>query len=280
MHEVAATGHAELDRELPGGGWPLATLSEVLHDGVGIGEVRFLFGAIARTSAGGRMVAWINAPHLPYAPALAQGGIALERCTVVRPATREDALWAAEQALRSGACGAVMLWLASSLPGERRSRADAYAWLRRLQMAAQSGRSMAVLFRSTAAEATSTPAHLRVVLAREAGALTLRIPKRRGPPLAAPIVLERASGTHRHGASSAGARSRHRFASAAPHRCLKNAAPCSGSRSSCPRCPCRSPSAPAHRPRRSSSPRAPRSARRWPARTPPRAIWACAKARR
>jgi protein ImuA len=192
-HEVLSTGHAALDRELPGGGWPLATLSEVLHDGVGIGEVRFLFGAMARSSEGERMVAWINAPHLPYAPALAQGGIALERCMVVRPATREDALWAAEQALRSGACGAVMLWLESSLPGERRSRADQYAWLRRLQMAAQAGRSMAVLYRSTAAEATSTPAHLRVVLAREAGALTLRIPKRRGPPLTSPIVLERAS---------------------------------------------------------------------------------------
>ena len=193
VHEVAATGHAALDRELPGGGWPIATLSEVLHDGVGIGEVRFLFGAIARASEGERMAAWINAPHVPYAPALAQGGIALERCMVVRPATREDALWAAEQALRSGACGAVMLWLEPSLPGERRARADAYAWLRRLQMAAQSGRSMAVLFRSTAAEATSTPAHLRVVLAREAGALMLRIPKRRGPPLASPIVLERES---------------------------------------------------------------------------------------
>ena len=190
VHEVVATGHAALDRELPGGGWPLGTLSEVLHDGVGIGEVRFLFGALARAGEGERMVAWINAPHLPYAPALAQGGIALERCMVVRPATREDAMWAAEQALRSGACGAVMLWLESSLPGERRARGDEYAWLRRLQMAAQAGRSMAVLFRSTAAEASSTPAHLRVVLTREEGELMLRIPKRRGPPLAAPIVLE------------------------------------------------------------------------------------------
>ena len=192
VHEVVSTGHAALDRELPGGGWPLGALSEVLHDGVGIGEVRFLFGALARAGEGERMVAWINAPHLPYAPALAQGGLALNRCVVVRPATREDALWAAEQALRCGACGAVMLWLESSLAGGRRSRGDEYAWLRRLQMAAQAGRSMAVLYRSTAAEASSTPAHLRVVLAREAGALTLRIPKRRGPPLAAPIVLERA----------------------------------------------------------------------------------------
>ncbi len=66
---------------------------------------------------------------------------------------------------------------------------DEYAWLRRLQMAAEAGRAMAVLFRSTAAERLSTPAHLRVVLAREQGALRIRIPKRRGPPLVAPITL-------------------------------------------------------------------------------------------
>src|SRR5207248_10393437 len=143
------------------------------------GEVSFLAAALTRACRDDRLVAWIDPPHLPYAPALAQSGIALERCLVVRPADRDDALWAAEQALRSGACGAVLFWLAH----------DEYAWLRRLQMAAEAGRAMAVLFRSTAAERLSTPAHLRVVLAREQGALRIRIPKRRGPPLVDPITL-------------------------------------------------------------------------------------------
>lgn len=182
VHATAATGHDALDRELPGGGWPVGTLSEVLHDGVGIGEVTFLGGALARASEGDRLVAWINPPHLPYAPAIAQAGVPLERCLVVRPASREDALWAAEQALRSGACGAVLLWMAQEGRNE-------YACLRRLQMAAGAGRAMAVFFRPTAAEKLSTPAHLRVALAREEGVLQLRIPKRRGPPLAAPISL-------------------------------------------------------------------------------------------
>lgn len=188
-HEIVPTGHEALDRELPGGGWPLGTLSEVLHDGVGIGEVGFLFGALARASDGGRLVAWIGPPHLPYAPALASAGIALERCMIVEPAHREDALWAAEQALRSGACGALLLWLSGFLPQASRERTDDYAWLRRLQMAAQAGRAMAVLFRSTAAEAASTPAHLRVVASACEGGLALRIPKRRGPALAAPIRI-------------------------------------------------------------------------------------------
>ena len=180
-HPVLPTGHARLDAELPGGGWPSGTLSEVLHDGAGIGEVTFLAGALARAAEGARLVAWINPPHLPYAPGLAQAGIPVESCLVVRPAHREDALWAAEQALKSGACGAVLLWM------ER--FAEEYAWLRRLQMAAESGRAMAVLLRSTAAEKHSTPAHLRVVLARARGALEVRIPKRRGPALVQPVSL-------------------------------------------------------------------------------------------
>jgi cell division inhibitor SulA/protein ImuA len=182
VHATVATGHAALDRELPGGGWPMGTLSEVLHEGIGIGEVTFLGGALAGASQGDRLVAWINPPHLPYAPALAQAAIPLDRCLVVRPANREDALWSAEQALRSGACGAVLFWLGNESRNE-------YACLRRLQMAAQAGRSMAVFFRSIAAEKLSTPAHLRVVISRENGALKLRIPKRRGPPLMAPIEI-------------------------------------------------------------------------------------------
>jgi hypothetical protein len=56
-------------------------------------------------------------------------------------------------------------------------------------MAAEAGRAMAVFFRPTTAEKLSTPAHLRVVLAREEGVLELRIPKRRGPPLATPVAI-------------------------------------------------------------------------------------------
>jgi cell division inhibitor SulA/protein ImuA len=203
VHPVVPTGHALLDAQLPGGGWPQGTLTEVLHDAVGIGEVTFLAGALSLASANGRLIAWVNPPYLPYAPAIAQLGIKLDRCLVVRPADREDALWSAEQALKSGACGAVMLWMEPT----RQARGEEYAWLRRLQMAAQAGRAMAVLFRSTIAEKHSTPSHLRIVLTRDDGVLKARIPKRRGPPLTQSI-------------------------------------PCSGSRSSSPHFPSRSSNAP------------------------------------
>ena len=182
LHPTIPTGHVALDRELPGGGWPVGTLSEVLHESVGIGEVGFLAGALARASAGDRLIAWINPPHLPYAPALAQAGIALDRCLIVRPARSEDALWSAEQVLKSGACGAALLWF----PAVK----NQYAWLRRLQMAAEAGRSLAIHFRGIADESQSTPAHLRVVVTREAGILRARIPKRRGPPLTSRIAID------------------------------------------------------------------------------------------
>ncbi len=174
------TGHARLDLELPGGGWPRGALTEILHDGVGLGEVSLLFGALARVAQEGRVIAWINPPHLPYAPALASAGVALDACLVVRPATSEDALWSADQALRSGACGAALFWLPE--------RTD-YAWLRRLQMAAEAGKALAVLFRPVSAALQASPAHLRLAVASRGGNLAVTVPKRRGPPLDTPIAL-------------------------------------------------------------------------------------------
>ncbi|APV51101.1 hypothetical protein BWI17_16265 [Betaproteobacteria bacterium GR16-43] len=206
------TGHAALDAQLPGGGWPMGALSEVLHDGTGIGEVKLLAAALVRAAESDRLIAWIDPPYLPYAPALAQAGLPLERCLVVRPLTHEDALWAAEQALRSGACGAVLFW------PERQSRNVDYAWMRRLQMAAEAGRSMAVLFRSTLSGTHATPAHLRIVLESEDGHLMLRIPKRRGPPLTQPVALHAVDRPRTALAPAPARRARVSLALAAGHR--------------------------------------------------------------
>lgn len=210
--ETLPTGHAALDRELPGGGWPSGTLSEVLHDAAGIGEVKLLAGVLVAAAKDDRLLAWIDPPHLPYAPALAAEGVPLSQCLVVRPSSHEDALWAAEQALRSGACGALLFW------PERRSKSIDYAWMRRLQMAAEAGRSVAVLFRSTAAASLSTPAHLRVVLALEAGEVQARIPKRRGPPLTTPVTLHAVDRPRTPVVAAAARGARPHLAHAARHR--------------------------------------------------------------
>lgn len=178
--ETLPTGFAELDAELPGGGWPRGTLTEILLEREGIGELRLLLPALARLSGQNAWLAWVAPPHLPYAPALAGAGIRLERLLIAQPQSPADAWWAAEQALRSGACGAVLNWL--EMPDEKR--------MRRLQLGAESGRSWGVLFRSATAAQERSPAGLRLRLEPRPDGLAVHILKRRGNPLGRPLHLD------------------------------------------------------------------------------------------
>jgi len=92
-----------------------------------------------------------------------------------------DLLWALEQALRSGHVGAVLAWLPLGL------RADT---LRRLQLAAQAHDGPVFIFRDAQARHKPSAAPLRLLL-QPAGIddLSLRLLKRRGPPLAEPLRL-------------------------------------------------------------------------------------------
>ncbi len=174
-----ASGFAALDAELPGGGWPCGALTEILPQHAGIGELRLLGPALAQLAAQGKFIVWIAPPYLPYAPALAAAGIALERILIVKTARESDSLWAVEQALGSAACGGVLAW----------PRQISYTQLRRLQLAAEGGGCLAVLFRPAQAAREPTPAALRIALATAGGGLALSILKRRGAPLSRPIVL-------------------------------------------------------------------------------------------
>jgi len=159
---VWSTGKNSLDARLPGGGWPTASLIEVLLDDTGLGEVQLFLPALvacqraAQDSGDAPWLVWIAPPHEPYAPALAQSGIELKRLLVVRPTTATEALWAAEQALSSGVCAAVLLWLKGT--DDR--------WLRRLKLAAEAGRSIGVLFRPERHRFESSPANLRIVMSQ------------------------------------------------------------------------------------------------------------------
>jgi len=188
------TGFPALDAELPGGGWPTGKLTEILPAHEGIGELRLLNSALADLSAADKRLAWIAPPHLPYAPALAAAGIELARLIIVRTRTPQETLWAVEQALASRAFGAVLAW-----PGAVR-----YPELRRLQLAAEGSRVFAVLFRPGKAAAEPSPASLRIALASAAGGLAVHILKRRGAPLAQPVLLfERTSSGDHHRARKA-----------------------------------------------------------------------------
>jgi protein ImuA len=177
--DAVASGFARLDAELPGGGWPRAGLIELLADAQGIGELALLLPAFARFTGEGKRVIWVGLPYLPYAPALAAAGLDPVNLLLVRPASRREALWATEQALRSGSCHALAAWL----PKVR------YPELQRLAVAAQASRAVACLFRPLAAACESSPACLRLALAPGRGDLIVHIFKRRGAPLDAPLHL-------------------------------------------------------------------------------------------
>jgi cell division inhibitor SulA/protein ImuA len=202
--DVLASGFPALDAGLPGGGWPAGALTEILPTHEGIGELRLLGPALAGLSRRGLRLAWIAPPHLPYAPALAAAGIDTARLIIVRAASRKETLWATEQALASNACGAVLAWL----------KGTNYAELRRLQIAAEGGRAPAFLFRPPEAAREFSPAALRIALGTAAGGLAVHLFKRRGTPLAHPILLPamppavrgRSSHVDRHPAAAAAAR--------------------------------------------------------------------------
>lgn len=177
--DALPTGFAELDELLPGGGWPRGALTEILCAREGIGELRLLLPALSRASAQSGWLAWVAPPHVPYAPALAVAGVDLKHLLVAQPRTVADAWWTAEQALRSGACSAVLAWLRA--PDERR--------MRRLQLAAETGRTWGVLFRPATAAQERSPAALRLRLEATAGGLAVHIIKRRGGQVSKPVVV-------------------------------------------------------------------------------------------
>lgn len=177
--EILPTGFPALDAELPGGGWPGGALIEILADRPGIGELSLLLPALRRTPAE-RWQAWIAPPLTPYAPALARAGVALDRLLLIEPRHDGETLWAARQALTSGACSAVLAWP---------QRIDT-AGLRRLQLAAEEAAAAPIfLFRALSAAGQSSPASLRLGLAPDANGLRIDILKRRGPPAARALRL-------------------------------------------------------------------------------------------
>jgi hypothetical protein len=179
ISQTVPTGYAELGRALPGGGWPVGGLTEVLGLQEGIGELQLVLPALAKLTSAGKRVVWLAPPHLPYAPALAAAGVDLVHLVVVRAPGRRDALWAAEQVLRAGPCHALIGWF-------RHAR---YEELRRLAVAAEASRAFVALFRPREAAREPSPACLRLELEPAGEQLSVTILKRRGAPVAAPLHL-------------------------------------------------------------------------------------------
>jgi protein ImuA len=173
QEKVVGSGHAGLDAQLPGGGWPVGSLIEILQDTAGRHAWRLLLGALAAaTQREAGPVVLVNAPHVPFGPSLEAQGLSPSRLLKVQAAKPQACVWAAEQALRCCDVVAAVAWLPRAKAAE----------LRRLHLAAAQHDKLLFVFRETNMRNESSPARVRIEIG-ESEQLVVRILKRRGPPL-------------------------------------------------------------------------------------------------
>lgn len=168
---TVSTGYQALDDILPWSGWPPGKLIEIIPAAIAIGELTLLMPALAAAAREGQAIVFVDPPYPPYAPALMQHRLNLDRCLVTRSRGHHEQLWIAEQCLKSGACGAVITW-EKALLNDRP--------LRRLQLAAESSNCLAFLFRHSRASTQTSPAILRLGLAPNMQALSITVLKGQG----------------------------------------------------------------------------------------------------
>jgi protein ImuA len=162
------TGFAQLSSQLPGGGWPLGNVIELLAQQPGTGEARLLRPALSGLTP--PSIFLVQPPYVPQIAAWANAQCAVDSILWAQPQSMADALWATEQILRSNAFGAVLLWQ-NVLRGPS---------LRRLQLAAGESNTLCVLVRPLNAANQPSAAPLRLALYPTLRGLAVSILKRRG----------------------------------------------------------------------------------------------------
>ena len=182
-HRIPAlsTGHAVLDAALPGSGWPLGAVTELVNDTAGCGELSLLLPVLARLSQENQWISMIDPPWIPYPPALHGHGLALEKLLLIRTQNRDESLWACEQVVRGISGGAVLAWPDTLSFGE----------VRRLQLAAERTQKTVFLFPDRKAANASSPAALRLQLTADDGDLQISVLKCRGQRPASGIRIQR-----------------------------------------------------------------------------------------
>ena len=147
------TGYHELDDILPGRGWPSSGLVEVIARHSGMGELQLLIPLMQSVIKQGKWILCVAPPYLLNAPALTQAGIDIEQILIVKQDTPcKDALWSMEKAMQTENCGLVLAWQ-NWLPGKV---------LRRLQLAAEAGDTLAVLFKHNDSKYSPSPLRLQI----------------------------------------------------------------------------------------------------------------------
>ena len=184
---VQASGHAALDAELPGGGWPVGAMAEILLPATAHAEWSLVGAALAQVlgQQSHQRAVLVAPPWQVFTPFAEYSGIAARQLCCIHPAQKTgrvadaDSVWVSEQALKCRDVCAVLAWL---------PHAQSQA-LRRLQLLAAQQRQLLWVFRPEQARGQASPAPLRLCLKVLDKTLQVRVIKRRGPPLERVIEL-------------------------------------------------------------------------------------------
>ncbi|MEZ5739235.1 MAG: hypothetical protein R3E68_07110 [Burkholderiaceae bacterium] len=174
------TGFARLNTELPGAGWPVGMLTELITRESGSGELRLLvLRCCASSPASARSSSCWPRRSFPMPrpwPASASTSTTWSSSRPAMPPTASGPSNKPSRAPASARC-----W-----PGCRNG-ALRPEHLRRMQLAAQSAGGPVFLFRELDAQFDTSPAPLRLLLLPRANEqLSVQILKRRGPVMAMP----------------------------------------------------------------------------------------------
>lgn len=148
-----ASGHPALDQAL-GGGWRPGTLTELLPDRPGIGEIRLILPALAGLADRRQPIMLINPPYAPSMQCWAAWGLRTDDLIWIRARSAQDTLWAAAQVLHYQSSAALLCWL----------DAAPYASLLSLHRLANRAATLTFLYRPAHAARHDSPAGLRIGL--------------------------------------------------------------------------------------------------------------------
>jgi protein ImuA len=174
-YRVCTLGRGAVERRLAsqGGGFHAA----------GSSQAEWLLLSPALLAVGKGLVVLLNPPYQPFAQALIQQGMNLERLLVVETLNKADFLASFIELTRSHACDAVLAW--------QPKQALNYTELRKCLLAASDGSGVYWVFRPGAAQQHSSPAALRIAIMLQERALQVTVFKQKGAlkSLSPPILL-------------------------------------------------------------------------------------------
>ena len=169
---VTTSGWAALDAELPGGGWPRRSVTEILATQPSVLEWRLLSPALRDVVRAGGHVVVVGPARHPHVPGLVHEGLDERKLVWIKAEAPSERMWVTEQLIKSNSAGAIVAWL----PHARQEQ------LRRLQVCSQGCEGLVFLCRPTAArhEASASPLRVHAAIGID-WQLAVNVFKRRGP---------------------------------------------------------------------------------------------------